>query len=171
MSLHPILYVDTHIDLFEKDFYLKLFNDGPNSIYEIHISSMSRLFDSKINKVVSATHPKNLHKPIDWQYIQELKAKEKRKFQINYDELYNTYKMSVIIPRENKNDLIAIHLFYVTFRRKPDRTIYNIKKYLYLSIDQNDDKLIVIDLDKNYFQDFINLRKYLELYDNERLDK
>ena len=174
--LEPIVEVDFEIDNFTKKYVFRILNDGPIPVHEIHIETHSLLFNATIGKNTASMRPrqewnliKDQKRPSDWQFIQKLDSTNNKIFNIQYDDLNNTY-MAIPVHEAITNDsLIAIQFFYITYRREPDRKFYSLKKYLYVSKDKKNDILIAIDLDKAEFDDFIELKKYYENYHKGRL--
>ncbi len=174
--LEPIVEVDFEIDNFAKKYIFRILNDGHIPIYEIHIETYSLLFNATIGKNTTSMRPrqewnliKDQKRPSDWQFIKKLDPTNKIIFDIPYNDLNNTYMAIPVHAAITKNDLIAIQFYYITYRRKPDRKYYSLRKYLYVNKDKENNILVVQDLDKAEFEDFVELKKYYESYNKDRL--
>lgn len=174
LNLKPIINVYFDIKKYERKYNLIISNDGPNTVYDIHIQSLFRLYNLTKDIITGGSFPGK-----DWNYVKKLSPSQKRIFPIPYDELYNTYKSELVtkqIESESKFEFQPIHLFYIEFYKKPDRSVFNIKKYLLICQakfssdgEEKGSILLPIDFDKTYFHEYINLRRKLEIYDQERL--
>jgi len=161
LNLKPIVLADFFVDNFKKEYAIKITNDGSNPVHELRIKSLARLVSENRKEILISSNSEKY-----WHYVEKLEPRDSIKFDIKYEELKNTFALSENMPNEN---VLSVHLFYITFRRLPDRSVYTIKKYLLLYSNPKHGGFVVIDLDRNYFQDHIELRKYLEIFDNERL--
>jgi|GEM_PF-3946253 len=167
LNYSPIIDVDFKIDNFKKNYSLTIFNDGPSSVFEVRIKSLSRLYHKDTKQVGVSINTKK-----KWKFINELEANRKEEFSIKYEELENAFNLIHVVNPDSIDFVLPAQLYYITFRRLPDRSIYKNKKYLFLYPNYNKKlktSFIAIDPEKQFWEENRDIRRQLEIYDNEIL--
>jgi hypothetical protein len=143
LNLEPILKVNLNTKSNKKT-YLKLHNDGSKSIYDIKVKILLRVLDVETHAVPAATNAQN-----ESFSVKELKPNEVKELEVNDSEIERAsalkYQMEAL--QRKSVHLVSAILFDVSFRRLPDRKMYNLQKYLFLVGTGSPDELFRLDPD------------------------
>lgn len=131
LNIEPLLNSIVSVDYYaNKDVSLKLYNEGVNSIYDIHIKKDWVIFNLKKNdfgSMITGTR--------DWQYVEKMPARDSAIFQVpksDFERIVHNINAEAHWVNQPRSTLFATVVFHIRYRREPDKKMYQQRKYLYL---------------------------------------
>ncbi len=144
MNVEPILNAVIATDRTKNNNSLKLYNEGINPIFDIHV--YKDVFDFGVD------YSANLSGPKSWKQVDTLAPRDSSLFHLEKAEidllLHN--RRAHLFRSKDPKSAISIVAFSIRYRRLPDKRLYLTRKYLYVTENSSDStQPIFSDLDEN----------------------
>ena len=160
INYQPILQAIFETDVYGDSCTLILKNDGPNDIFDVHIKKYTKIWNDSNQTICSEIKTKD-----DLLFSKKMTLGEIKRLPINYFNIQNAYNFGTNF---NKEYYIPFLQFVITFRRYPDKTIFEVRKYLFIATNKKNNKPMIIDPDSEFtISLFKQIKKTIELYELE----
>jgi len=168
VNLNPILSFDFITNIYNKDYSLKIINDGPISVIELKIYKVLQVFDRKeFNRcfgIFSYNEP--------WYFCKEILPNDSIIIPIPFDDFKKVW-YDVSKEQLHKKNEVELHtlIFKISYRKEPDRIIYKKRKYLFIEpiVMFGDTTLFGLDPEYTTINHYRDTWKKLESFEKKRV--